>query len=70
MRLVQFFGNEDGQMSFDWTVIAAAVALLSVFATTTVSVGMRDVTDEYDGIETGTGMMTMFAGRNVEADGN
>lgn len=61
MRLIEFFRNEDGQITVDWTVLVAALAGLGFVVVAEVASGVDKVADEYDGITTGQGMMTMFA---------
>lgn len=69
MNFMIFWKEESGQLSVDWTVLVASLVGVSIAAATSVSISVRDVTDEYDGINTGTGMMTMFAGRDDASGG-
>ncbi len=47
-------------MTIDWTVLVAGIMGLGLVFSAEVVRGLENVTDEYDGINTGQGMMTMF----------
>lgn len=67
MKLVQFWHDENGQISIDWTVLTAALMGIGLVVSTEVAIGVDHVTDEYAGINTGEGMMTMFVGGDDES---
>lgn len=60
MKLYNFLFNEDGGVGIDWTVLVAGLIGVSLVVSAEVVRGVDNVTDEYDGINTGEGMMTMF----------
>lgn len=60
MKLVRFLRGEDGAVTIDWTVLVAGLIGVSLVVSVEVAQGLDKVTGEYDGIETGEGMMTMF----------
>lgn len=60
MNLATFWKNEDGQLTIDWTVLVAAIMGVGLIVGAEVATGVEKVTDGYDGINSGEGMMTMF----------
>lgn len=65
MKLADFLGkkflsNESGAITIDWTVLVAGLVGVGLVITAEVAYDVRKVTTEYDGIDTGEGMMTMF----------
>lgn len=60
MALLRFLREEDGQLTIDWTVLVAALMGLGLVVSMEAARGLDKVTDEYAGINTGKGMMTMF----------
>lgn len=60
MNLVTFLRDEEGQITVDWTVLVASLMAVGLIVGAEVVRGVDKVTDEYDGINTGQGLMTMF----------